>query len=375
MAQTRTVGEIDDINYCQYLRKYINANLNTTAIPPTPGWIIDNDHSDEFNGTELNELKWHTWDYFYHPNNKQTAYLKENVQINNGFLIISLSYNPNGITCSSYDSYPDTSFHYFSGSVVSNDLIQYGYLETKCYFPQNYNYRPCFWTTGRKNSVSQYDEIDIFERLKDLPLGNRQLLQNCYHNDGYPDYSFCTQRITFSEPFTGMVSTFGVEILPHEIVFYVNGYVTSHLRFDSELKNEWNTFTCNDIDEMIPMHVILEMMVTVDGLSAGSYPMPLENCLYDYFRYYRLERGNQDTFHPSVFIPSGESTKVYPHVVLGGSGCNANISTATAVWAEQDIIFDKGFQLEAGTAFSARVISVPDPEHSSLYIQNNNKNQ
>lgn len=123
------------------------------------------------------------------------------------------------------------------------------------------------------------------------------------------------------------------------------------------------------------MNVILEMMVTVDGLSAGSYPMPIENCLFDYFRYYKLVRGSENTFHPSVFVPSGESTKVYPHVVLGGSGCNAIISTATAVWAEQDIILDKGFQLEAGTAFSARVINVPDPEHSSLYIQNTNNNQ
>ncbi len=83
-----------------------------------------------------------------------------------------------------------------------------------------------------------------------------------------------------------------------------------------------------------------------------------------------LDRGDIDTYHPTIFSPSDESTKVYPHVILGGTGCVANVSSPTAIWAEQDIILDKGFQLSSNTAFSARVIKVPDPEHSKLYIQN-----
>ncbi len=62
--------------------------------------------------------------------------------------------------------------------------------------------------------------------------------------------------------------------------------------------------------------------------------------------------------------------KVYPHIILGGNGCSAYISTPTALWAEQDIVLDKGFELAPCTAFSARVIAVPDPDHSPLYIQN-----
>lgn len=74
--------------------------------------------------------------------------------------------------------------------------------------------------------------------------------------------------------------------------------------------------------------------------------------------------------HPIDFTPSNESTKVYPHVILGGTGCVANVSTSSAIWAEQDIILDKGFELSEGTSFSARVISVPDASNSNLYIQN-----
>lgn len=122
---------------------------------------------------------------------------------------------------------------------------------------------------------------------------------------------------------------------------------------------------------MIPMYAILEMMATKDGLQEGTFPLPYDSCKFDYFRCFKLSRGSVDTYHPTAFIPSDESTKVYPHVILGGTGCTAQISTSTAIWAEQDIILDKGFELSAGTPFSARVISVPNPTNSPLYIQTN----
>ena len=105
----------------------------------------------------------------------------------------------------------------------------------------------------------------------------------------------------------------------------------------------------------------------------STIPLPHESAFFKYFRCYKLEKGDVDTYHPTVFTPSDESTKVYSHVVLGGTGCVANVSAPSAIWAEQDIIFDKGFELSANTAFSARVISVPDPMNSELYKHNSHK--
>lgn len=97
--------------------------------------------------------------------------------------------------------------------------------------------------------------------------------------------------------------------------------------------------------------------------------MPKDSAWFDYVRCYKLERGDVDTFHPSVYLPEVDSVKVYPHVVLGGIGYTANVNTPTAIWAEQDIILDKGFELSSNTAFSARVIKVPNPDSSELYIR------
>ncbi len=76
-------------------------------------------------------------------------------------------------------------------------------------------------------------------------------------------------------------------------------------------------------------------------------------------------------FAIGLYAPQGLAVNmVYPHVILGGEGHMANVTTSTAVWAEQDIVLDKGFELSAGTSFSARVISVPNPQSLQLYIQN-----
>ncbi|MBR4838340.1 MAG: hypothetical protein IK004_07880 [Bacteroidales bacterium] len=79
-----------------------------------------------------------------------------------------------------------------------------------------------------------------------------------------------------------------------------------------------------------------------------------------------------NSYHPLVFTPSAESCKVYPNVILGGDGYTATVNTSTAVWAEQTIILDKGFEIPAGVTFSARRIKHgwDNAETSPLYIGN-----
>ena len=62
----------------------------------------------------------------------------------------------------------------------------------------------------------------------------------------------------------------------------------------------------------------------------------------------------------------------YKEIKIGIKRLDFSKRGMMAVWAEQDIILDKGFTLSAGTAFSARVINHGDenPAESPLYIQN-----
>jgi len=377
MAQQKNTIQAKDSNYCYgWKEKRLNVPYRMDTIPHTPGWRYDSVYSDEFNGTSINTYKWEVKDTMWHASNTHVGYVNfhDNVHVENGKLYLTVRNNDNNVLC--HCSWNTTGPHsiipeLLSGWIQSNKKVQYGYFETKCYLPRNHNYWPCFWLYKRDESISDYDEVDVFERTSGEGTNQpNKLRQNCYNKVDYPDYSKISQILTFPDSITGRSSIFGVEVLPKEVVFYINGHVTSHLVFneDADKFNYWNTLTCTDIEEMIPMRMLLTL--TCDPTQT-ALPLPYESAWFDYARCYKLERDSIiDTYHPSVFTPSDISTRVYPHIILGGTGYTANISTSTALWAEQDIILDKGFELSEGTAFSARVISVPNATESPLYIQN-----
>ena len=357
-------------DYCGYLKKKLQRSFPATSTPLSAGWRYNSTYSDEFSGSSVDRNKWSVKHEQYHPNFGSTGFMdrSENVRVENGKLYFSVTENEDAIVCQHLWENTTTTPALLCGYMDSKFKIQYGYIEVMCYLPSNHHYWPCFWTTGRDNSIPDYDEVDVFERTNDDGTDLPNILrQNCYNGTNTPHRSHLTQILTFDEPVTGRASVFGVEILPEETVFYINGHVTSHVKHHNGWENSWNTFTCTDNEEMIPMKIVLDMAFPP---TQEEIPMPHEDSWFEYFRCYKLQRGSIETYHPITFTPSNESTMVYPHVILGGAGCQAAVDIATAVWAEQDIILDKGFELSANTPFSARVISVPNPEHSPLYLQN-----
>lgn len=367
MSQNHDETKALGTDYCSYFQKNIELPFPQTSASVVDGWVYDTFYSDEFNGNSIDQSKWEVKDHYYHPNNNSIGYLADNVSIVGGNLVLSVTqdivgqyyhYHLNDTT------YPILCLNYATGGISSTSYIRYGYYEVECYLPKNHRYHPCFWTIG---GDSEYDEIDVFE-LTNGTNSPYRFLQNEYSNVHDNRSSKTKQVLTLTDSITGKTSRFGVEVLPYEIVFYVNGQVTSRLLHSSSLANSTNAFTCSDITKTVPMEVMLTFSTDV----SSGIPQPHEDFVVNYFRCYKLVRGDTETYHPTAFTPSSESCKVYPHVILGGTGCTATITSSTAVWAEQDIILDKGFELSATTAFSARVIQHgdEDPQESPLYIGN-----
>ena len=374
MAQQRGQMEHDSLRYCHGKHyKHLDFKYDTSRLDLTPGWRYDSILSDEFDSTAIDTNRWKIKHKKYFSDKYNVGFMNrtENVCIQDSSLVLSVTTNDDSIWCQpSWGSGDSVRPYLMSGWMTSKKGFRYGYIETECYLPKNHHYWPCFWTTGRNDSIDDYDEVDVFERTAthdtDYPY---KIRQNCYNGAGTTHESFISSILTMAnhDSITGRTSVFGAEILPEEVVFYINGHVTGHLKYHEDLGDDWNAYTCTDIEEMIRMNFVLSLTCPKDQ---HTLPLPHDSAVFTYMRCYKLERGSVDTYHPTVFVPSDESTKVYPHVILGGKGCVAHISTSTAIWAEQDIILDRGFEISSGTSFSARVISVPDPEHSPLYIQN-----
>ena len=355
---------LDDDGYCYTTKiKGLSCSQPGSILPVTPGWRKYQAFSDDFDATQLNTNIWYIRDMYIHENHTNVGYINSptTVHVENGKLYLTLTPNTDNIVFPSYNYSIPT---YLSGWVKTNNQIRYGYIETECYLPSNSLYMPCLWTT---NSYQPwYGEVDVFEKaIVDNVSCPEKLRQNCYaKKNGIR--SDLTQLLTFPQSLTGNSFVFGVEILPKEVVFYINGRVTSHVKYNDHLFNDWNTYTCTDMEELPAMNIVLSL--TCHTPSSNAPTLPQNSTWFEYVHSYKLERGETDTYHPTTFVPSDESTKVYPHVILGGTGCTANVNTSTAIWAEQDIVLDKGFELSANTPFSARVISVPDTIHSHLYI-------
>lgn len=373
MAQEKSQMEHDTSRYCHDKHyKHLNVDYDASITDLTPGWRYDSVLSDEFHGTTIDTTKWEIANKEYHPHFTTVGYMNhpDNVCLLNDSLVMSITDNNNNQWCSLFWNDNDSILpDLLSGWLSSKKTFRYGYIETECYLPRNHHYWPCLWTTGRDLAIDDYDEVDVFERTSDELTDYPYIIrQNCYNGSGTSHQSFLSSILSFSEndSITGKSSVFGAEILPGEVVFYINGRVTNHVKFHDGWENDWNTYTCTDIEEMIRTKIKLTLTCPK---TQTTVPLPQETTLFKYFRCYKLERGDADTYHPLVFNPSEESSKVYPHVVLGGAGYEANISSKAAIWAEQDIILGAGFELSANTPFSARVISVPNPTHSDLYKQ------
>lgn len=353
----------DEGPFCEMLEKFLNFEYSNQQVPVAAGWIYDSIYSDEFEGNSLDKTKWWRWNETYHENNYALGYMKRNVTVSNGKLVLSAKYEPDGIWVTHNGS--SHYVHYSTGGVQSNRKIKYGYFEVECYLPKNNKFRPCFWPWDR--TEDNYNEIDVFE-ITDNDNSPYIIQQNAYTNLDMPDVSRTRQHLTISDSITGKTTRFGVEVLPYEIVFYINGRVSSHLVYKYEKANSVNIYTCSNIMRMIPMYITMTFIVNVDN----GMPQPYEDFTVNYFRCYKMARGNQNTYHPLVFTPSAESCKVYPNVILGGDGYTATVNTSTAVWAEQTIILDKGFEIPAGVTFSARRIKHgwDNAATSPLYIGN-----
>lgn len=355
------------------LEKYLRFQYSSSQVPVADGWIIDTVFSDEFDKTSLNAYKWYDNDGHIHENNLHVGSVSQNVQVKNGKLFLSAYYDPIGVRMK-MDNNTYYLIHYLTGCITSNYYIRYGYYEVECYLPNNHNLRPCFWLwgevkEGEHDSYNDYNEVDVNENPGDI----LEIQHNIYTNYKRPNFSGTRQHLHILDTLMGKTTRFGVEVLPYELVWYINGRVSSHLRYtnDTANVNSFGMFTYSDITKTRPMQPILSFNISVDTL-VPAIPSPYEDFTIEYFRCYKMERGRPNTYHPSVFTPSAESCKVYPNVILGGSGYTAVVNTSTAVWAEQSIILDEGFTLTAGNTFSARIIQhgTENPEVSPLYIGN-----
>ncbi|WP_075591140.1 T9SS type A sorting domain-containing protein [Labilibacter marinus] len=142
-------------------------------------WILNENISDEFNGTELDKSKW----WILGENNDYRSKWKgrapgqfaaHNVKVENGNLVLMSRWDPdfnfanetnNGCYYGGTSSAPDKSKPITQACVMSETFIKYGYMEIRCK-AADAPVTSSFWTTG------YHGEIDMTENYGKRPIGN-----------------------------------------------------------------------------------------------------------------------------------------------------------------------------------------------------------
>lgn len=125
-----------------------------TATPPEPPvgkrWILNNQFSDEFNGTSLNSSKW----YDYHPTwvgRPPGIFLKSQVKVADGFMSIQGAKLPKDTLVTNWNNTKTDTFNIACGAVISKTTnASFGYYECR-FKAAKTTMSTTFWMSSRKN--------------------------------------------------------------------------------------------------------------------------------------------------------------------------------------------------------------------------------
>lgn len=330
----------------------------TNVIDVPMGWKILESQSDEFSGFTLDYNKWGVYNNFWHPMSQQAGFMNstDNVEIQNGKLLLKAKSESTPIQCTNWIG--QQSFNYSSGYIYSLFEAKYGYLEVKVYVPDNIALEPCFWTVWNDQINEIYGEIDVYEAIGTHDM-SRTYQQNYHKNLIYSNSESLYQVVQLDDVFIGKENVFAVEWLPEELNFYLNGRITSSVRYTnlSYIVGPSTGFTCVDFSYGIKQQI--QLSLSLSNL-VSTYPNLSEHFEVDYYRTYKLQEGFNYQYWPNSFsILDADLFKVNKSLKLGGDINHTAIIPSgenITVWAKESIILDKGFTLNPNTIFNARVI-------------------
>jgi beta-glucanase (GH16 family) len=228
--------------------------------------------------------------------------------------------------------------------LISKTRFKYGYYETRCRLPlldaneNNLGFGANFWLwRGTPILVYPESEIDVVEFVCDFPPHTHTC--NVHHKtivNTYGWHDFGSTRLT---PNDGAFHTYGAWWGPDFVKFYIDGVFYRDARYDIPLL----------ADEMIPMHIILDINVfTVRGNETPNANTKIPyNYDIDYVRVYQLdmEQCNLDYINvsPMPALPS-----VYRTITFGGNGSSMPNGSTKSLTANTSITIQPGFEAPLG---------------------------
>ena len=256
--------ELDETQTVVTLENLVWADeFDVDGAPDATKWTYDLG-----DGTAQGIPGWGNNELQYYTNNS------ENVQVQNGFLVITARENGSG--------------GYTSARLKTEGLFEraYGRFEARIRLPQGKGLWPAFWLLGNdcdQNPWPGCGEIDIMEYLGDEPTS----IFGTVHGPGYSGgASISKEYVLTGDRFDTGFHVFGIEWTPGQINYYVDDvlYQTITPETISEETDGQGTWVFDDSN---PFFIILNMAVggNLPGSPDANTTFP-QRMLVDYVRVY-----------------------------------------------------------------------------------------
>lgn len=137
------------------------------------GWILNQDVSDEFNGTEIDQDKWfiegeNGGDYYIWKGRPPSQFVPENVIVEDGLLKIRSRWEPDypfikesyadGSRNDSYGEWEGKPMPVTTAAVITKKRFLYGYMEVRTK-AANSNMTSAFWAIGYESELDIYEQV------------------------------------------------------------------------------------------------------------------------------------------------------------------------------------------------------------------------
>lgn len=161
---------------------------------------------EEFQGHELDPLRWNVLDDARGDGNRQQHYLPANIEVKDGSLKIHIQ------------KQSSKGFPYTSGAITTKGkaVFRYGKLEVKAKLPSGQGLLPAIWLWN--NEGKEFPEIDMVELLGQEPGQLWNVVH--YEMDGRYGKDF---TMTEHSDLTQDFHVYGIEWNPEQLIFLLDG--------------------------------------------------------------------------------------------------------------------------------------------------------
>lgn len=273
------------------------------------GWVLNEELSDEFDGTEIDTTKWfvegQNGDYYIWKGRAPSQYVPHSIKVENGNLKIITRWEPDynfvkesyadGANKDTYGVHEGKPLPVTTGAVVSKKRFLNGYMEIKSKAPKA-AITAAFWAIGFEQELDMYEQMGVPKIAKEGSITNN--MNRTAIHDWSPPSIRPTKAFGYDEILPYITSddfhVYGVEWGEDYLKIYrdgkfVKGFTQDELGIDWVLNNPMEIWIDSEIFKWIGVPHKEELPATFEAEYMRVWQKPSDNLLHKDRAFYGFE--------------------------------------------------------------------------------------